>query len=148
MSADPQIVEKALNNILKNAFKVADQQICEKIPMMIRKRSEEIVGQLIEDLRERADEVKKVMIDQFKTDVSKRLKQTVNTVGDTYKDTVSALIRSSIPTQPIKPVQGVTGGTNNYHRIKRSNTSGKTRHFKHRANRTKKMRKSGHKISQ
>jgi hypothetical protein len=148
MSADPQIVEKALNNILKNAFKVADQQICEKIPMMIRKRSEEIVGQLIEDLRERADEVKKVMIDQFKTDVNKRLKQTVNTVGDTYKDTVSALIRSSIPTQPIKPVQGVTGGTNNYHRIKRSNTSGKTRHFKHRANRTKKTRKSGHKISQ
>jgi len=122
--------------------------------MMIRKRSEEIVGQLIEDLRERADEVKKVMIDQFKTDVNKRLKQTVNTVGDTYKDTVSALIRSSIPTQPIKPVQGVTGvtgvtgGTNNYQRIKRNNTSGKTRHFKHRANRTKKMRKSGHKISQ
>ena len=119
--------------------------------MMIRKRSDEIVGQLIQDLRERADEVKKVMIDQFKTDVNKRLKQTVNTVGDTYKDTVSALIRSSIPTQPVTTSPGVVGGTNNYQRIKRNDTNGNTRHRAHRAHRasrTKKMRKSRHKISQ
>lgn len=119
--------------------------------MMIRKRSDEIVGQLIQDLRERADEVKKVMIDQFKTDVNKRLKQTVNTVGDTYKDTVSALIRSSIPTQPVTARPGVVGGTNNSLRIKRNDTSGNTRHRAYRAyraSRTKKMRKSRHKISQ
>jgi hypothetical protein len=148
MSADPQEVEKALNGILKNVLVVADKEICEKIPVMIQKRSEKIVGQLIEDLRGRADELKKVMIDQFKVDVNKRLKQTVNTVGDTYKDTVSALIRSSIPTQPVTTGQGAVGGTNNYPRIKRNVTRVKNRHFKHRASRTKTMRKSLHKISQ
>ena len=135
MSADPQIVETAINKILDNAFTIADKEICSKIPSMIQKRSEKIIGQIIKDLGKEAKMLKIEMAKKFNQDIKNDLRQTIATVGVTYNDTIDALIKLNVPIKTaVTPIVGIpaVGG-----RKRNSNRK--------RANRTKKIRVTRHK---
>ena len=136
MSADPQIVETAINKILDNAFTIADKEICNKIPYMIQRRSEKIIGQLIKDLGKQATFLKVDMVKKFNQDIKNDLKQTIATAGVTYKDTIDSLIKLNVPIQTaVAPAVGGRKRSSNRRRIENSK----------RVNRTKKTRVTRHK---
>jgi len=135
MSADPQIVETAINRILDNAFTIADKEICSKIPDMIKKRSEKIIGKLIGDMGKQAKILKKDMEDRFNKDIKSELKKTITIAGVTYKDTIDALIKQNIPIQTAATPSAIVPAAGG--RKRSSNRK--------RANRTKKIRVTRHK---
>ena len=125
---------------------MADKEICDKIPEIVERRSNEIVQKIVASLSKEASELKDEMVQQFKKDIAKDLRPAVSGVGTALKVAImnstqpesspagsspasSSPASSSATVAPVAPING--GG---------KRASKKTRRMRVRKNRTARRR--------